>query len=150
MTSHPSARYYFAVWGADRLQLLARGIDGNDDLAEYSIVDRDGWRGAFEEQDREFRYSDRSSWAPHTPDAALRFLPRDHPSLAAPVVTTVETAGFAVLPDWRRVQESLDRNYGLTKERTRLEDPEAEWKDRLDPSVRHPRWRIVIRRWEQK
>lgn len=70
----------------------------------------------------------------------------------APVASlaTVQTAGFARLPDWQALQAELSRAYRLVDERRYLEDPDAAWKDRLDPNVRHPRWRIVVKRWERR
>lgn len=150
VTSHPSARYYFAVWCAGRIHTPERSSEGNARPAEQRIVSRLGWRMAFEEQERSRRYPDWLTWAPHTPDAVLRFLPADGTAPAVPSITTVETAGFSVLPDWQSVQERLDRHYVLKSERTYLEDPEAGWKNRLDPNVKHPRWRIVVRRWESR
>jgi hypothetical protein len=41
----------------------------------------------------------------------------------------------------------LAEKYELVREEKHLEDPDAEWKDRLDPTFNHPRWRIVVRKW---
>ncbi|MFQ5429097.1 MAG: hypothetical protein ACE5E1_02200 [Phycisphaerae bacterium] len=63
-------------------------------------------------------------------------------------LVTFETAGFARLPDWAALHAAIDAAYDLEGEPRRyLEDPNAAWKDRIDPAVRHPRWRIVVRHW---
>ena len=64
-----------------------------------------------------------------------------------PAVVTLETAGFVNSPDWVALHEMLERSYVMVNERQYLRDPDAAWKDALDPGVRHPTYRIVVRHW---
>ena len=63
---------------------------------------------------------------------------------------TIEAAEYADSPEWSKLRTVLDRDYRLVDELRYLEDPDAAWKDRLDPQFRHPRWRIVVRYWRLK
>jgi hypothetical protein len=67
-----------------------------------------------------------------------------------PELVTLETTGFVDLPDWAALREVLKRSYVMKDERSYLKDPDAGWKDYLDPGVRHPAYRIVVRRWALK
>jgi hypothetical protein len=67
-----------------------------------------------------------------------------------PRVVTIRGAEFADSPGWEKLQEILDREYRVVNERKYLEDPDAKWKDKMDPAFKHPPWRIVVRVYELK
>lgn len=141
--SHPAARYYLARAVAN--DKTRRAVPPNNRTSWWKrertvLAD---WRSAVECQ--EDGTGPQAGPGGMTPAAVLGLVDRQ----AAPrVIMTVQTAGFVALPDWESLQSALDERYVLTNEQRHLEDPAAAWKDRLDPNVRHPRWRIVVRRWE--
>jgi len=73
-----------------------------------------------------------------------------HDSQKVDCVAVIESSEFADDIKWQELRDLLAQRFQLTQERTYLEDPDAAWKDRLDPQFRHPRWRIVVRVWERK
>ncbi len=63
-------------------------------------------------------------------------------------VISIRTAGFAHQPDWEEAWGLLEKYYVRVGEPQRyLEDADAELKDRIDPGVHHPKWRIEVQRW---
>jgi hypothetical protein len=139
--SHPSARYYYA-WFEVRRGLPPRpGVERNPIERGPTLVRPTEWHLAFDRQSTPL-------WSPNTPAAfakafGLGTVPRE--------VVTLRTAGFVDLPDWDTLDELLIERYERVGEPERmLEDPDAALKDRLDPGVRHPRWRIELQRWRLK
>ncbi|MBN2563565.1 MAG: hypothetical protein JXQ75_21815 [Phycisphaerae bacterium] len=133
VVTHPSGRYYHGC------AFAARSGGGRPELP--AKVDRCLWRSL---ADLPAAGRERHDAMAATPETILPFVEKS----AVPALVTIQTAGFAELPDWASLQAALDRNYVVAETRAYLEDPDAAWKDRLDPDVRHPRWRIVVRRWE--
>lgn len=127
ITSHPSARYYFALYEARRAPAAASA--------------RATWAAVFDDQNRA---ADSALRPALTPSAILPWLGGPQPPAA---VITLQTAGFAELPDWQAVEASLARQYEPAEAERHLYDTSAEWKDRLDPAVRHPAWRVAVQRW---
>lgn len=142
--SHPSARYYFA-----RL----RANDSLVDPFQKKIIpswtsnlrtDPTDWRMAYEGQEM---IDDAPPYYAVTPTAITSRLDASKVD-PPPVIITLETPGFVSLPEWEALHAALSKNYELADEPDQyLEDPDAAWKDRLDPNVRHPQWRIVVRYW---
>jgi hypothetical protein len=130
--THPSARYYYALE-------LMRSVDS---LAGSGWrVDPHRWRALAEPPSGEL---DNVEVGAPTPQSALEKMAAEPPSR----VVTLETAGFAHRAGWIELRRALESGYAETSEPVDyLEDRDAAWKDRLDPKVHHPRWRIVVRRW---
>jgi len=124
--THPSARYYFARILMSRYD----GANSPEDWRQYAMPpdDQSG-------DDTEAVGTAASLWA------RLKKGPIQD-------VITLETAGFMKLPDWAALGATLKRSYVITRERHYLRDPDAAWKDALDPGVRHPAFRIVVRHWQ--
>ena len=143
ITSHPSARYYLAALQADRRYKRLSSLDGLLGWRASLVTEPADWHRAFLEQENT------TWWNPTiTPECALA---QSVGKGSWPgVFITLQTAGFATLPDWEALEAQLGLRYRLTREHTYLEDPEAASKDRLDPNVKHPRWRITVRQWEKK
>ena len=141
--SHPAARYYLARAVANEESRRFAPPNSKTSWWKWERTVPADWRAAVECQED----GTQSQVGPcgMTPAAVLGLVDRQ----AAPhVIMTVQTAGFVALPDWESLQTALDERYVLASERRHLEDPDAAWKDRLDPNVKHPCWRIVVRRWE--
>ena len=69
---------------------------------------------------------------------------------SVPEVITLEAAGFSDSPEWDKLRHLLESDYRLEEEHHYLDDPDAAWKDRLDPEYHHPHWRITVRHWRRK
>lgn len=131
--THPSARYYFAN------AMMKRDVD----LRLVSTSGPELWRRHAVPPDE----GPAGHWAVvGTAETVLAQLEKD----PLPEVVTLETTGFVNLPDWAALHKVLERSYVMTDERSYLRDPDAAWKDYLDPGVRHPKYRIVVRRWMLK
>jgi hypothetical protein len=131
--THPSARYYYACLS---LEQAARAT--TDSAAR---VDARGWRRRAEAPSLKLGNFE---VACGTPESVLDLM-SDAPVSA---LVTLETAGFRELADdWGELHDVLRRTFEVADCRRYLEDPQAEWKDRLDPTFRHPRWRIVLQHW---
>ncbi len=120
VASHPSARYYAA-------------------LAESK--DATVWLRAWQQQDH-----------PDSGNVLLpsAFLERAAKGMAPDKVQTLQTSGFANLPDWDAALDRLQRHYIRVDETPFLEDPDAELKDRLDPTIHHARYRITVQQWRRR
>jgi len=127
ITSHPSARYYFALYEARS--------------GGAAAPERVAWATAFDNQNRT---ADSAPGPARTPWAILPWLDGPRPPRAA---VTLQTAGFTNLPEWQAVEARLAQGYELDGEERHLHDPYAAWKDRLDPAIRHPVWRLTVRWW---
>ena len=147
VASHPSVRYYFARLRAnDRMlnPLQKRIVPGLPILR----TDPTDWRLAHEAQEN---IDHGAPYYPVTP-AALSYR-LTHPEAEKsgdlfPVIMTLETPGFVSLPEWDALNAVLSEKYESAGEPVYyLEDADAVWKDRLDPRIRHPRWRIILRYW---
>ncbi len=143
VTSHPTARYYFALHAA-RSGDLGAARSG----PEHHKPAAQRWRSAFESQ-----ASDNSPSHVATPVAAIPRLQRtvDAADTALPTpqleVTTLETAGYVDPPYWQALLDLLNSHASFVQEIKYGEDAHAEWKDWLDPAVGHPSHRIIVRRW---
>lgn len=127
--THPSARYYYA-------RLLPAYLQSGE--ASDSVSDLETWR----------RFAippaEGSGVAAETPESVVKRMG----SGRLPVIVTMETTGFVDRFDWDMLYDILSEEYTLVGEpRYYLEDPDSAWKDRFDPKVEHPAWRIVVRRW---
>jgi hypothetical protein len=140
--SHPSARYYGARFAADAF--LRRRARSTTEVIrqEAGGTERKEWQWAVKSQALLFPGN-----CVMLPDVCLAWL-KTYPHRQH-VLVTIETAGFADLPEWDEVHRILQRDYLLIDERQYLEDPDAAWKDRLDPAVKHPPWRITVRWWKR-
>lgn len=146
VVSHPSARYYAAC------HEVAQGAEGHP-------LSADAWRIAFMAQASVSQPQQQPQLQPQlqereqdtrktvTPMVALSRLAGKQPPLRW---VTLETTGFRLLPDWDLLKVALDRDFDLVRERQLCEDFDAAWKDRVDPHVRHPRRRIIVRQWARK
>ncbi|MEK6643958.1 MAG: glycosyltransferase family 39 protein [Planctomycetota bacterium] len=65
-------------------------------------------------------------------------------------LVTLEASGFADSTDWEELRSWLQKDYQVTDEKRYQLDPDADWKDRIDPKYGHPRWRITVRLWERR
>lgn len=142
VASHPSARYYFARLQADESHPSPEPQAAIGPALSSRKTSRDEWRRAFNAQAN--RQAPSSS--PLLTPAAIR--DQLEGPTPPPIIITLETAGFVSRPDWVAIKAVLNRKYTPTDEDRYLKDPDATWKDRLDPGVRHPPWRITVRRWE--
>jgi 4-amino-4-deoxy-L-arabinose transferase-like glycosyltransferase len=144
--THPSARYYFAVNGS---RMPMRLLIGNQETGEihHKLEQPPRFRWptaeifrmtALEGRDTYVSIADRCS-----PGSAAMFIRTGR----LPAIFTIDTSEFADYPEWQELRELLAEKYELVREEKHLEDPDAEWKDRLDPTFNHPRWRIVVRKW---
>lgn len=131
--THPSARYYFALASLNR--------DSQPVVA--SATRAEAWRKFAMPPDTRI---DNFATAAGTPASLLAMMEAG----PVPELVTLETTGFVDLPDWAALREVLKRSYVMKDERSYLKDPDAGWKDYLDPGVRHPAYRIVVRRWALK
>jgi hypothetical protein len=123
VVSQPAARYYYGV-------MMARSVEPT------GSIHPDLWR----------RFAmppgiKSSVEGAATPDSMLESLKSFLPLRVA----TIRGAEFADSPEWSRLQAILDREYRVEDERTYLRDPDAKWKDKLDPTFKHPEWRITVR-----
>jgi len=120
VTSHPSARYYAALSQGD---------------------DADAWLRAWQQHAR-----------PDTNNLLLpsAFVERLAQGAAPNKILTLQTSGFASLPDWDAALDLLQQHYVRVGETTYLEDPDAELKDRLDPTIHHARHRITVQQWRRR
>lgn len=126
VATHPSARYYLAIE-------LERPTDG--ELPEYPQ-----WRrtaGPTESSD--------GKWI-NTPASILNKLSTEDVT----TIATLEGATFADDPDWRALRGALHLRFKKSSEQPYLEDPDAEWKDRIDPVYSHPRHRVRATVWEKR
>ncbi len=148
--THPSARYYY---GLDYARRAARedshgnapsATDARPGAATTERVPAAVWRRAAEWPDRAL---DNFDVACGTPASVLELM-TDRP---VPSLVTLETSGFAeAADDWGELHAVLERAFVETDRREYLEDPDAALKDRIDPNVHHPRWRITVRTWQKK
>ncbi len=133
--THPSARYYFSLH-------RCRETEAVSDQSSR-CVDAQRWRRYAEPPNRTLGNFD---IACATPTSILDCMM----SGPVPSIMTVETAGFRELADdWGELHALLDRAFvEVEAERKEyLADPDAAWKDRIDPQFNHPKWRIVVKRW---
>jgi hypothetical protein len=132
--THPSARYYYGL----RMSRQHAQQSGGPKWK----ADGQSWRRFAEPPSSDLGSLD---LACGTPSSVLeRMVDEPLPSLL-----TLETAGFRELADqWGELRAVLDRSYVLVDQQTFLEDPDSGLKDRLDSTIRHPRWRIVVRCWQ--
>lgn len=120
---HPSARYYYA-----RRRLASS--ETPDDLSRWrALAATDGPAPAAR---------------PATVSTLLDRMAADPPQR----LILMETAGFSDDPDARALEARLSADYKVIEERTYLDDPDAELKNRLDPRYTHPAQRIRIRLWQ--
>jgi hypothetical protein len=132
--THPSARYYFGC-------LSVRQVAVQAGRPSWKVGLRDWRRFA----DPPTGPSSDSDAACGTPSSVLDRMKRQ----PVPVLLTIETTGFHELAEaWDKLLAELGRSFILTQPQQYLEDPAAVLKDWLDPTVTHPRWRIVVRIWE--
>lgn len=142
---HPSFKYYIAL---ERARVAARRapLFGRVPPWEVPVVTAAEWRKEYDGaaprlMPRVWVDSVRDYLPPQ--GDAQRYWDRE--------VITVGTAGFAHQPDWLEAWGLLEKFYDRVGEPQRfLEDPDADLKDRLDPGVRHPTWRIELQRWRLK
>ncbi|MFQ5410913.1 MAG: glycosyltransferase family 39 protein [Phycisphaerae bacterium] len=131
--THPSARYYYA-------RLLPASLREGE--AASSAPDPETWRRFAMPPTEAFGPSRMGA---ETPESVLIRMRSGRP----PLIVTMETTGFVDRFDWDALYDVLAEEYRSVGEpRLYLEDPDAAWKDRLDPKVEHPSWRIVVRRWQ--
>lgn len=128
VVSQPAARYYYGV-------MMARSVEAK------GWIHPDLWR----------RFAmppgiKSSADGAATPESVLESLKSSLP----PRLATIRGAEFADSPEWTRLQAILDREYEVAHERKYLRDPDAKWKDRLDPAFKHPDWRITVHVYERK
>ncbi|HWL94986.1 MAG TPA: glycosyltransferase family 39 protein [Phycisphaerae bacterium] len=150
--SHPSARYYFA---------RHRVTDSNRSRIEMEIqpdwrptwrTDPAEWLAAWNEQDDAMP---KEAYFALTPTAASALLEQstrtaNGVTFQTPLMLTLQTAGYADLPDWSTLHAALSRDFIRSDEVFHfLEDQAAEWKDRFDPAFKHPRWRITVEKWSR-
>ena len=160
--THPSARYYFGCLSARAAESSTRldrtagaaGKDSREGGCEKGfshqqseitarMIGAEVWRPF---ADPPSRAMGNTGVAAGTPSSVLARMGTS----AVPSLLTVETTGFREPADeWDKLLDVLNRSFVVTEKREYLEDPAALIKDSLDPAVVHPRWRIVVRRWEQ-
>jgi hypothetical protein len=153
--THPSARYYFGC-----LAVRTAQTGGTDQAALPVDIGKSSVQQDRQSPDRWPWKIDGSSWRRYAepPGAALNnlhsacgtpasILERMR-SAPVPSLATVETAGFRELADqWGDLLAALNQSFTVTGTREYLEDPAAAFKNWLDPTVTHPRWRIAVRLW---
>lgn len=132
--THPSARYYFGLRYAKM---------GAEERAGPSWrVDPQTWRRLADLPSKDLRNLDVACATPNSMLEQMETAP-------VPWLLTIETTGYQELADnWGELYGVLARSFSATQTRQYLQDPDARWKDRLDPAVAHPSWRIVVRRWD--
>lgn len=132
--THPSARYYVGC-GLAREEALAIGMPSRR-------VSPAAWRRYAAPPTSELGNFGVSCG---TPESVLNRMERS----PLPVIVTVETSGFREPADgWGELLTVLENSYTEASCQTHLRDADAAWKDRVDPTVTHARWRIVVRRWQ--
>ncbi len=146
VVSHPAARYYFA-----RLRVGAEGSNPIRDTLVPPItptvrIDATDWLRAWEQQEDG---DSPGGFGAMTPVKALALLAASGEG-SPRFIVTLRTAGFASLPQWEALEAQLAKGYVVTDEQHYLEDVDAAWKDRIDPGVTHPRWRITVRYHERR
>ncbi|HKQ48824.1 MAG TPA: hypothetical protein VJZ71_12200 [Phycisphaerae bacterium] len=123
--SQPAARYYYGCKMAPF------------EWREYSpLVMCDGWRWFALPPDQGGSHE-----APATPESILEKMKERKP----PRVATIRGSEFSDSPKWSDLEKILDKEYELVEERAYLEDLDAKWKDWLDPTFKHPEWRVTFR-----
>ncbi len=127
--SQPGARYYYGC-------RMARRVEPNGALRP------EVWRRFAIPPTRD----EASSEAAATPDSMVEKLQTSKPLRLA----TIRGAEYADAPDWNRLENALGPIYRKVGERSYLRDADAEWKDRLDPKFKHPKWRITVTQYELK
>lgn len=125
--SQPAARYYYGC-------LMARRNETS------GVIPADLWRRFAVPPTCEEPSFDVAA----TPESMLARMYDSKP----PRIATIRGAEFSDSPDWTRLESALVESYKLADERTYLKDPDAAWKDRLDPAFKHPQWRITVRVYE--
>jgi len=120
VASHPSARYYAALQTGQRATSWQQAWRQQENGGQSPLL----LPSAFNERARTANHFDK--------------------------VITLQTSGFVELPEWQKLNATLEREYDLIAEETCLADPDAELKDRLDPSIHHARHRITIRQWRRR
>lgn len=150
IVSHPAARYAFACLRAD----AEASNPARDRLVPPIIrsmrTPAADWLRAWEAQEQT---ETSNGFYAMTPEAVLPLLASDGDGEvgdAPRFIVTLRTAGFASVPQWEALDAQLARDYVVTHERRYLEDVDAEWKDRLDPRITHPRWRVTVRYHERR
>jgi len=132
--THPSGRYYLGCRLA-RQETVAIGMPS-------WRIDPRAWRRFAAPPTADIG---NFSLACGTPTSILKRMERS----PVPVIVTIETSGFREPADgWGELLAVLDGAYAEASRQAHLQDPDAGWKDRVDPTVRHGHWRIVVRRWE--
>lgn len=124
---HPSARYYFAC------DLVGTANGRVDPSAWHSIARTDDSAPA-------------DARRPATVGSMLRRMATDPPGR----LLVMETAGFASDPEAVELAAKLVAAYDVIDERSYLDDPDADLKNRLDPRYQHPAKRIVVRVWRRR
>lgn len=147
IASHPSVHYYRGALLASPVQiaLLVRTDEDRATAREFHST-------------QSLRYIFAADWlAMKTWDVSER---KHHDGLNYPDpilietskplrVVTLGTTGYSETSDWDAVRMALDQSYRLVAGESYLVDPDAAWKDRIDPKFKHPRWRITVRVWER-
>ncbi len=128
--SHPGARYYFGC-------MMARRAEPN------GTIRPDVWRHFAEPP---MPGAGALAQTAATPESMLERLGQSRPSR----VLTIRGAEFADSPAWSMLQNALRGSYEPTWERGYLDDPDAEWKDELDPGFKHPKRRITVRNYQRR
>jgi len=65
-------------------------------------------------------------------------------------IVVVESAEFQADTAWAALRTQLAARYSLSDRRSYLQDSDAEFKDRLDPRFKHPKFRIEVLTWDLK
>lgn len=131
VVAHPAGRYYI-------------GCEFAIDWDRPWRIDPQKWRDWAEPPSDQSATSYRPM-APEVPASMLQRLSLDRPDR----VLTIRTAGYADDPAWDELWTMLNQYYNPVEEKEYLRDADAEWKDRVDPTFHHPKWRITVRVWER-
>ncbi|MBI5762408.1 MAG: glycosyltransferase family 39 protein [Planctomycetes bacterium] len=147
IASHPSVHYYRGALCASPVKIALRVKTDEDRATLREFTSTQSLRYVFAGEWLAMRTWDTSASKHHDglhyPELSL--IETSKPRR----VVTIETTGYSESREWDAVRMGLDHSYRLVADENNLLDPDAEWKDRIDPRFKHPRWRITVRVWER-
>lgn len=146
IASHPSVHYYRGALFASPMKIALHVKTDEDRATLREFTSTQSLRYIFAGEWLAMRTWDTSASKHHD---GLHYPEQSLIETSKPRrIVTIETTGYSESREWDAVRMGLDHSYRLVADENHLLDPDAAWKDLIDPQFKHPRWRITVRVWE--